>query len=245
MKYYKSKNCEIEFVLSENLKKEFGCHNHVSNYVVGLVLQDCIELEKSYNKRLLSEGDIFIIPPYLPHSVSLNPDGKLLSLCIGVSFIENHSLKEAVELLQERFDRLSKENILSGLHADAFVRSLHAIYFYHSTKKNMIPTEISTVSRIIVENFEQDFTLNDLSERIYISKYYLIKKFKEIIGLTPHHFQIQIRIRRAQKLLCRGAKIAETAAATGFFDQSHFSKYFNQVVGITPREYICSIEKII
>lgn len=238
MKYYKSKNHEIEFVLSENLKKGFGRHNHASNYVAGLVMQGCLELEISQDKRLLREGDVFIIPPYRPHAVSLNAGGKLLSMCVGISFIEKHGINEAVELLY------SSQNILSELQADTFAQSLLTIYFYHSHNKNIMSSEISTVSQMIMENSEREFTLNDLSEHAYISKYYLIKKFKENIGLTPHYFQIQARIRRAQRLLYGGTKIAETAADTGFYDQSHFNKYFNQIVGITPREYIGSIEEL-
>lgn len=244
MKYYKSKNYEIEFVLSENLKKGFERHNHATNYVVGLVLQGKIELEKAQDKRYLRQGDVFIIPPYAPHAVSLNKDGKLLSMCVGVAFIEKYNINEAVELLLQRIDSLSTENILSESHEDAFVSALYTIYFYHLFNKDTMPTEISTVSRMIVENSEQEFTLNDLSQHTYISKYYLIKKFKESVGLTPHYFHIQARIRKAQRLLHGGVKIAETASDTGFYDQSHFNKYFNQIVGITPHEYIRSIEEL-
>lgn len=244
MKYYKSKNCEIEFVLSENLKKNFGCHNHTSNYVVGLVLQGCVQLEKSHEQKSLCDNDIFIIPPYVTHTVSLNEDVRMLSVCIGVSFLEKYSINQAAGLLSECIDRLVVKNILCERQAEMLAEALAVIYSCHGQSRSDIPTEICTVSDIIVENPEQEISLNDLSERTYISKYYLIRKFKRSVGLTPRHFQIQTRIRKAQKLLCSGAKIAEAAADMGFYDQSHFNKYFNKIVGITPREYIGSIEEL-
>lgn len=244
MKYYRSNSCKIEFVLSENLKKNFGCHNHVSYHVAGLVLNGSVLIEKSQEQKRLSEGEIFIIPPYEPHAVALDEDAVLLSMCVGVSFIEKYDIAQAAELLSEQLERLMEKNILNERQAEMLSGVLLEIYSAHQRGKNDMSAEISTVSGIIVENPEREISLNELSARAYISKYYLIKKFRQSVGLTPRHFQIQARIRKAQKLLCDGGKIAETAAETGFYDQSHFCRYFNKVVGITPREYVSSVEEL-
>ena len=60
---------------------------------------------------------------------------------------------------------------------------------------------------------------------------------KHEIGLTPHQFQLQNRIRKAQRLLENSATIAEVALATGFCDQSHFIRHFEKIVGLTPTDY--------
>lgn len=73
---------------------------------------------------------------------------------------------------------------------------------------------------------------------MYTSKYHLlIRKFKEEIGLTPHEFQIQNQIRKAQRLLEHDLLVAEVVLAAGFYDQSHFIKHFRNIMGITPSEY--------
>ncbi len=67
----------------------------------------------------------------------------------------------------------------------------------------------------------------------------------EVSGLTPHKFQIQCRIRKAQKLLLNGENIVNVSVAVGFYDQSHFDKYFRKIVGMTPKDYIKSVSNFL
>ena len=72
----------------------------------------------------------------------------------------------------------------------------------------------------------------------FTSKYHFIRKlFKKEVGLTPHQFQIQNRIRKAQWLMNRIKTITEVALNTGFCDQSHFIKQFEKWWGLTPTAY--------
>ena len=73
---------------------------------------------------------------------------------------------------------------------------------------------------------------------MYISQYHFIRSFKKQIGLTPHQFKMQNRIRKAQRLLRENKAITEVALIMGFCDQSHFNKWFKRIVGITPSQYI-------
>ena len=105
-------------------------------------------------------------------------------------------------------------------------------------------TEFGELSNDMVVSPEKNFRLEDLAKEIYVSKFNLVRKFKEEIGLTPHSFLVQNRIRKAKELLDQNMKITEAAAEVGFFDQSHFVKAFKSVVGITPSEYVRSLEKL-
>ncbi len=84
---------------------------------------------------------------------------------------------------------------------------------------------------------EHRYNLDDMAALMFTSKYSLIRTFKAEVGLTPHQFQIQNRIRRGQRLLESSAAAAEAALAAGFCDQSHFTRQFKRVVGLTPAEY--------
>ena len=68
-------------------------------------------------------------------------------------------------------------------------------------------------------------------------KYHFIRSFKAEVGLTPHQFQIQNRIRKAQRLIHETNTITEVALTTGFCDQSHFIKQFEKYVGLPPLTY--------
>ena len=70
-----------------------------------------------------------------------------------------------------------------------------------------------------------------------VSPYHMIRKFKKAFGLTPHQFQIQCKVRKAQKLLETTKSIPEVAYEAGFCDQSHLDRCFQKIVGMTPRQY--------
>jgi AraC-like DNA-binding protein len=64
-----------------------------------------------------------------------------------------------------------------------------------------------------------------------------VRLFRERTGLPPHALQVAHRVRAARRLLEAGETIAETAAATGFADQSHLHRHFQRSLGLTPGEY--------
>ncbi len=84
----------------------------------------------------------------------------------------------------------------------------------------------------------KNITLEELANIAFLSPFHLLRVFREETGITPHAYQTQIRIERAKYLLREGFTITQTALATGFFDQAHFSKQFKRYVGISPGKFI-------
>ncbi len=62
--------------------------------------------------------------------------------------------------------------------------------------------------------------------------------FRREVGVPPHRYLCQVRIRRAQALLSQGVRPAEAALEAGFFDQSHLYRHFKRQVGVTPGEFM-------
>ena len=91
---------------------------------------------------------------------------------------------------------------------------------------------------------ENIFSIDEMADSAFSSKYNFIRRFKERTGLTPHQFQIQNRIRKAQKLLEKLSITTEVALTTGFYDQSHFIRNFKKIVKMTPLEFQSSIKRI-
>ncbi len=83
-----------------------------------------------------------------------------------------------------------------------------------------------------------------MAQNTFISKYHFIRCFKAEVGLTPHQFQLQNRIRKAQRLIHNTKTITEVALTTGFCDQSHFIKQFKKQVGLLPLTYKLSFQTI-
>lgn len=84
---------------------------------------------------------------------------------------------------------------------------------------------------------ECKLTVDEMAQNAFISKYHFIRSFKAEVGLTPHQFQIQNRIRKAQRLIHKTETITEVALTTGFCDQSHFIKQFEKYIGLPPLTY--------
>ena len=90
---------------------------------------------------------------------------------------------------------------------------------------------------LIRERFADQITLDDLTAETGLSRCHLMRSFTREIGVPPHRYQIHLRIARARELLAHGLSPAFVATAVGFYDQSHFSNHFKQIVGVTPGRF--------
>jgi AraC-like DNA-binding protein len=85
------------------------------------------------------------------------------------------------------------------------------------------------------EGFQID--LDTLAQRAGLSKFHALRAFKRRYGLTPHAYQLCVRIKRVGQLLLAGVTPAEAAVDCGFADQSHMNRHFKRILGVTPRQY--------
>lgn len=69
------------------------------------------------------------------------------------------------------------------------------------------------------------------------SRYQVLRAFKRDHGLPPHAYRLHMRVGLAQRLLRAGDKPAQVALACGFVDQSHLTRSFKRIVGLTPSRY--------
>ncbi|MDC5395263.1 AraC family transcriptional regulator [Acinetobacter baumannii] len=89
----------------------------------------------------------------------------------------------------------------------------------------------------VISSSEGFISLEELAQRVGLSRYAIIRLFKANVGLTPHAFQINLKINQAREQLKHGVPLAELAVNLGFSDQSHFHKAFKAHTGVTPRQF--------
>jgi AraC-like DNA-binding protein len=110
----------------------------------------------------------------------------------------------------------------------------------HEPARNK-PPAIATPAERVREYLEHDPSaptdLRMLSSRTGLSRFQVLRAFRRSYGLPPHAYKLCVRIGLAQKALRTGAAPAEVAAEYGFVDQSHFTRHFKRLVGVTPLEY--------
>ena len=97
--------------------------------------------------------------------------------------------------------------------------------------------ELVELKDSILDQPENLYLIEEMARDTNISPFHLIRKFKKMYGLTPHQFQIQCKVRKAQKLLEEEKSVCEVTYDAGFCDQSHLDRCFQKIVGLTPKEY--------
>ena len=87
------------------------------------------------------------------------------------------------------------------------------------------------------EHFAENIALEDLTALTGYGKSYLIRSFTKETGLSPYRYLQTVRLGMSKKFLERGVPPIESAAMAGFADQSHFTNFFKEFTGVTPKQY--------
>jgi AraC-like DNA-binding protein len=96
---------------------------------------------------------------------------------------------------------------------------------------------IQLVRNYIDEHFTESVSLNTLAQHVSLSPYYLLRAFREEVGMPPYAYLESVRIRHTQRLIKAGKSLAEVAAEVGFSSQSHMTRLFKKIIGVTPGQY--------
>ncbi|MCD7897834.1 MAG: AraC family transcriptional regulator [Planctomycetaceae bacterium] len=96
---------------------------------------------------------------------------------------------------------------------------------------------VEAVCQFIDDRYGDRITLDDLEAIAHINKFSLIRAFTRWKGITPYRYLEAVRIGRARELLEQGVEPVTVAGRVGFSDQSHFSRFFKLLIGVTPGEY--------
>lgn len=240
MKYFRSTQYPIEFVLSEHINKNFSSHNHAQHYIISLCIKGSVAVTLENNSLLLKENDFFTVPPFMPHAVSLTDTSVLVSLCMDKSFIENNSFQKGIKILQMLLLSQKIQKRITKLQTELLLQAVSYVYELHDTYVEEMENDMLILCDRLTNHVSDSLPLDSLARDLYISKYYLIRKCKRSLGLTPHKFHLQNRIRKAQTLMLTNKSVTEASMDTGFYDQSHFDRAFKNIVGISPTEYLAS-----
>ena len=159
----------------------------------------------------------------------------MISICINKTLVDNCYLEKMELIIRNDLEYLTSENIINYEQNILLISELKKLYLCDNNK--LIEKNIYLLACYIEDNPEVELNINTMSEKTYISKYHLIRQFKKEVGLTPHKFQIQNRVRKAQHILNNNYSITEAALMTGFYDESHFIRHFKNIMRITPTDY--------
>lgn len=88
------------------------------------------------------------------------------------------------------------------------------------------------------DQLAQPLALEQLAALVHLSPFHFARQFRATLGCAPYQFLLRLRVEQAQRLIRAGVGLGEVAAATGFYDQSHFAHAFKRLIGVTPRAFL-------
>jgi AraC-like DNA-binding protein len=158
------------------------------------------------------------------------------------SFVHDPGLADRVHAthatLEGNADRLQKEC--------ALLETLGDLIIHHASKADkastvVTPTRSTAALRRVRDLLEAEYartvTIRELALEAGLSTFHLIRVFRASFGLPPYKYLEQVRIQQARRLIRHGFPLTHVVHATGFSDQSHLTRYFKRIVGVTPGIY--------
>jgi AraC family transcriptional regulator len=181
-----------------------------------------IDLEPSLIARVATEA------------FELDPSRTMLPPLYGVNVPELRSAMLAVDA------ELRAGGAGGSLLAESFanILAVHLIRHVTGTRRlkaaadGVLPRpKVRRVIEYIMENLENNPTLQQMARVVHLSSYHFARQFKAATGLAPHQF--------AQNLLRTNGELglAEVVFSSGFANQSHFCFHFKRIAGVTPRRF--------
>ncbi|HVV13169.1 AraC family transcriptional regulator [Amycolatopsis sp.] len=128
--------------------------------------------------------------------------------------------------------RLAQDEALS-----ATVRALVRRGSTRPVRERVLPTEVHRARELLEDAYAEDISAERLAAEVGCSRFALHRGFVAAYGLAPSDYQRQLRLRAARRLLIDGHSPAEAAAASGFADQSHLTRWFKRYYGVTPGRF--------
>lgn len=95
-------------------------------------------------------------------------------------------------------------------------------------------TRVATMKEHLTGDLLAPLTLAEVAGAIGVSPFHATRLFTQTTGLPPHAWRNQVRLQRALAPLRAGVSVTDVAAASGFTDQSHFTRHFRRMFGVPP-----------
>lgn len=147
---------------------------------------------------------------------------------------------------------LDEDNQAPQEYLDTFFKSLELYILRYLGKLNdglrlasrNYSNDICYTLKHLTQNLKSRVLIEDIAEQLATNVSYLNRKFKSEVGISPHQYLLQQRIKRARKMLAQTTiDIASIAVETGFSDQSHLTRCFSKEVGLPPLKYRTHTQK--
>ncbi|MDD3278014.1 MAG: AraC family transcriptional regulator [Lachnospiraceae bacterium] len=249
----------LEAYRFEGMVQPFPNHFH-EYYVIGFMEGGKRCLSCRNKEYTIEKGNVVLFNPGDNHACVQSDEGTLdyrglnISKSVMLNLAEEITGKQelpgfSVNVIRDEevvcYLRPLHEMLMSGLgefdkEENLLLLLSYLIQKYGQAFEEGIPEcrkEIDQACAFMEEHFAEHIYLDQLCKHTNLSKSTLLRAFTKSKGVTPYRYLETIRVGAARKLLEEGTMPIDAAMQTGFSDQSHFTNYFNQFIGLSPGAY--------
>jgi AraC-like DNA-binding protein len=248
----------VEALHARFVRHAYMPHSHPT-WTVAVVDYGAARFELDATEQRADRGELFVLEPEAVHTgMAAVPEGwayKVLYLDPALLYDweeQDHAAPRAARWVVFRDSALraallEMHSVLSsgieGLELDERVVEAVELLRPHlrpgppAARGRHEHTAVRRARLYLHEHWEQSVSLAALSSAVGLSRFELVRRFRQQTGLTPHAFQTNLRIERARTMLSAGEPIAQVAATCGFADQPHLTRTFRRAVGVTPGRF--------
>lgn len=135
-------------------------------------------------------------------------------------------------------DRLLTDHIFQAVHLHVALRYCAFAPPTKRTTSSLATWQMRKVKELMLDDLSVNISTDDLAFACGLSAGYFIRSFRGTVGLTPHRWRTYQRVDRAKALLALTEDaICDIALTCSFSSQSHFTRIFVAVTGISPATY--------
>lgn len=256
------------FHIKDQTKREFSYHYHdFHKVIIFLSGKAAYHIEgKSYylkpwdillvNRHAIHKPEIDFSVPYERFVLWIRDDIKSTELlrCFQKAIDRSYNLirldsdtqEKLKQLLYELEAALKDEKFGSELLGSAlftqFMVYVNRIFlekqYIYDARSYSSDSQIEELLRYINHNLTEDLSIETLARKYYLSKYHMMRKFKEETGYTIHNYIISKRLLLARTKISEGAPILKAAQLSGFSDYTTFSRAYKKQFGTAPSQTI-------
>lgn len=186
---------------------------------------------------------LYFEPRYL-HDLVQEATGKPCTLHMrhGLCLRDEALFELATQLVQEL--ESAALGVQRGVQAIGTRIALHMLRGYFDIGESPVmaaplsPTQLSELTEWIDAHLAEDLRVERLAELLHLSVTHFSRTFGASVGISPHEYVRELRLRRAHDLLLSSNEpVSEIAGLTGFADQSHLTRWFKQRFGESPGSF--------
>jgi AraC-like DNA-binding protein len=253
----------LELLRARYTRQRFAPHAH-DEYVVGVVETGAARTVFRGHDDVHAVGNIITFAPGEVHTGApatddgwsyrmLYPSASLVRFvaheATGVdfvpafetSFVVDPALSERLRVmhatLESDADRLQKECALLETLGELVIRHASSPDAGAKAPAPRSTAALRRVRDLLEAEYARTVTISELAREAGLSTFHLIRVFRASFGLPPYKYLEQVRIQQARRLIRHGFPLTHVVHATGFSDQSHLTRYFKRIVGVTPGSY--------